>query len=65
MMNRHEFAHVLSMVHGEMRRCMQLLPMVMVKERKFAEKIKNEIDEFMILPEEILTEKESKNGMAE
>jgi hypothetical protein len=61
-MNHHEFAHILNMIHGEMRIALTRMPLIMGKERKIALKIKDEIEAFTILPDEILT-KEVKDGM--
>lgn len=60
-MNRHEFVHIASMIHGEARRALQKLPAVMEAERKLMMEIKDLIETFDVNPETLL--KEASDGM--
>ena len=58
-MNTHEFIHEMTQVHASVKRVLERLPTELFKsERQELVSIKRAIENFIITPEDVLTEKE-------
>lgn len=54
MMNLHDFLHISAMIHCEVRRVLQKLPLAMEAERKLMMEIKDLIEAYDVDPKSIL-----------
>ena len=57
-MNHHEFVHEMAMIHASIRKVLGKLPQVFEAERAELLSIKSKIEGYIVLPDEILNEKE-------